>query len=157
MQTIVENENLREILKTNFKFFSTLTDDETKSFLLFCERRQVDAGENLWVEGDTDNYAAFIVSGKMGIKKRTEFEGKYMMVGTFDKGTVVGELCLLTEQVRSVTAKILEPVDVLILSSQNFERLITDYPMVGLKLLRHIFLVTSKRLNKSYDRMASIF
>ena len=157
MQTIVENENLREKLKTNFKFFNSLKDDEIKSFLHFCENRQVDAGENLWVEGDTDNYAAFIVSGKMGIKKRTEFEGKYMMVGTFDKGTVVGELCLLTEQKRSVTAKILEPVDLLLLSNNNFERMMTEHPMLGLRLLRHVFLVISKRLNKSYDRMASIF
>ena len=157
MQNIVEKENLREKLKANFKFFNSLTDDEVDSFLDFCENRQVDAGENLWVEGDTDNYAAFIISGKMGIKKRTEFEGKYMIVGTFEKGTVVGELCLLTEKARSVTAKILESIDVLILSSQNFEKLITDYPMLGLKLLRHIFLVTSKRLSRSYDRMASIF
>jgi CRP-like cAMP-binding protein len=157
MQHIIEIENLRKKLKANFKFFNTLTDDEVDSFLHFCENRQVDAGENLWVEGDTDNYAAFIISGKMGIKKRTEFVGKYVIVGTFEKGTVVGELCLLTEKVRSVTAKILEPVDVLILSSQNFEKLITDYPMLGLKLLRHIFLVTSKRLSRSYDRMASIF
>ncbi len=157
MHTTVENEKLREKLKANFKFFSNLDDDEIKSFLNYCENRQVEAGDNLWIEGDTDNYAAFIVSGKMGIKKRTEFEGKYMMVGTFDKGTVVGELCLLTEQVRSVTAKILEPVDLLILSSMNFEKMIIDHPIVGLKLLKHIFLVTSKRLSKSYDRMASIF
>ena len=157
MLTTVENEKLRKKLKANFKFFNTLTDDEVNAFLHFCENRQVDAGENLWVEGDTDNYAAFIVSGKMGIKKRTEFEGKYMMVGTFDKGTVVGELCLLTEKVRSVTAKILESVDILILSSKNFEKMMTDHPMLGLKLLRHVFLVISKRLSRSYDRMASIF
>jgi CRP-like cAMP-binding protein len=157
MKNIAENEGLHKRLKANFKFFNTLTDDEVSSFLHFCENRQVDAGDNLWVEGDTDNYAAFIISGKMGIKKRTEFEGKYVIVGTFDKGTVVGELCLLTEKVRSVTATILESADILILSSHNFEKLITDNPMLGLKLLRHIFLITSKRLSRSYDRMASIF
>ena len=80
-----------------------------------------------------------------------------MIVGTFDTGTVVGELCLLTDQPRSVSAIILEPVDLLILSSENFERLIAEHPMMGLRLLKHIFLVTSKRLNRSYDRMASIF
>ena len=77
MLTTIENEKLRKKLKANFEFFNTLTDDEVNSFLYFCDNRQVDAGENLWVEGDTDNYAAFIISGKMGIKKRTEFEGKY--------------------------------------------------------------------------------
>jgi len=29
--------------------------------------------------------------------------------------------------------------------------------MLGLSLLRHIFLATSKRLTKSYERIASMF
>ncbi len=157
MQTNSNSEELHTDLKSQFKFFGTLDNNEITSFLEFCERRQVAKGETLWNEGDNDNYAAFIISGKLGIKKRTEFEGKFMIVGTFDKGTVVGELCLLTEQARSVSAVILEPGDILILSSDNFERLISEHPKVGLRLLKHIFLVTSKRLNRSYDRMASIF
>lgn len=90
-------ENIRSELKRQFKFFSALSDDEIGSFLTFCESIHTEAGEDLWHEGDSDNYAAFIVSGKLGIKKRTEFEGKYMIVGTFDKGTVVGELCVPAE------------------------------------------------------------
>lgn len=52
----------------------------------------------LWEEGDTENYAAFVVSGKVGIKKKTEFEGRYMIVSTFSRGTVVGELCLFYDR-----------------------------------------------------------
>lgn len=157
MHVSINAESRRNDLKRQFRFFNTLSDDEIGFFLEFCESRQVEAGEDLWHEGDSDNYAAFIVSGKLGIKKRTEFEGKYMIVGTFDRGTVVGELCLLTDKARSVSAVILETSDLLILTSVNFERLITEHPMIGLKLLKHIFIVTSKRLSRSYDRMASIF
>jgi CRP-like cAMP-binding protein len=144
-------------MRQEFKFFKALTHDECVAFLGFCENRQVEAGGTLWEEGDKDNYAAFIISGKLGIKKKTEFEGKHMIVGTFDRGTVVGELCLLTDKERSVTAVVLEDVDVVILSSGNFERMITEHPMLGLKLLKHIFIVTSKRLSGSYQRIASIF
>ena len=144
-------------MKEEFRFFKTLSDDEIRAFLSFCEDRQVDAGQNLWTEGDDDNYAAFIIAGKLGIKKKTEFEGKYMIVGTFSKGTVVGELCLLTEQIRSVTAIVIEPLDIVILSTRNFEKLMAGYPMLGLKLLRHIFLVMSKRLSRSTERIAAIF
>ena len=144
-------------MKQEFRFFKTLSDDELNAFLSFCENKQVDAGQNLWTEGDGDNYAAFIIAGKLGIKKKTEFEGKYMIVGTFAKGTVVGELCLLTEQIRSVTAIVIEPMDIVILSTRNFEKLMAEHPMLGLKLLRHIFLVISKRLSRSTERMAAIF
>jgi CRP-like cAMP-binding protein len=157
MHTLENTERLIERVKEVFKFFSSLTAEEIEAFLYFCEFQQADTGSTLWHEGDTDNYAAFVISGKLGIKKKTEFEGKYMIVGTFAKGTVVGELCLLTDHARSVTAVVLEPVDIIILSSSNFEKLITDHPMIGLKLLRHIFLVISNRLSRSTDRIAKIF
>ena len=144
-------------MRKEFRFFNALSDEELQAFLSFCENRQIDAGENLWSAGDEDNFAAFIISGKLGIKKRTEFEGKYMIVGTFSKGTVVGELCLLTKQTRSVTSIVLEPLDFVRLSNEDFEKLMTEHPMLGLKLLRHIFLVISKRLSRSTERMAAIF
>ena len=157
MHILTANDNLNSRMRDVFKFFSALTDDEIQAFLGFCDSRQVGSGEMLWNEGDSDNYAVFVISGKLGIKKKTEFEGKYMIVGTFARGTVVGELCLLTDHARSVTAEVLEPVDIVVLTSKNFEMLMTDQPLLGLKLLKHIFLVISKRLNRSTDRIARIF
>ncbi len=148
---------LSEKIKKEFGFFRSLSDDEVLDFINFCENKQVPAEETLWHEGDKDNYAVFILSGKLGIKKRTEFEGKHMIVGTFGKGTVAGEFCLLTDNARSVTAEVLEPAELLILTNKNFERLITKNPVLGLKLLKHIFIIISKRLHKSYDRIASLF
>jgi CRP-like cAMP-binding protein len=157
MQSLAEVDSLQDRMKETFRFFKSLSEDEFRNFLDFCEYRQSVSEETLWREGDSDNYAAFIISGKIGIKKKTEFANKHMIVGTFAKGTVVGELCLLTDKVRSVSAVILEPVDLVKLSSRDFERLISEHPMLGLKLLKHIFLVISKRLNRSTERIASIF
>ena len=149
-------ESIRQ-LKEKFKFFNTLTDDDLSIFLGFCDSKQVDEGETLWKEGDDYHYAAFIVSGKVGIKKMTEFEGKHMIVGTFGSGTVLGELCLLTSKPRSVTAVVLESVDSIILSSDNFELMLTEHTRLGLKLLKYIFVITSERLTRSTDRIAKIF
>ena len=144
-------------MRKEFKFFNTLSDDDLLNFLNFCENRQVAAGETLWQEGDTCNYSVFIISGLVGIKKKTEFEGKHMIVGTYGKGSVIGELCLLTDNVRTVTAVAIEAADFLVLTSKNFERLITRHPMLGLNLLKYIFVTATKRLRRSYDRIASIF
>jgi len=152
----LEIESIQGKIREEFRFFKTLTNEEIEQFLNFCEFRAGLKGEHLWEEGDTDNYAVFILSGKLGIKKKTEFD-KYMIVGTFAKGTVAGELCLLTDRNRSVTAVILEDIEILRLMSEDFEKLISEYPMLGLKLLRHIFLVISNRLNRSTSRIASIF
>ena len=140
-----------------FKYFKTLTDEELCTFLGFCETKHMAKGKTLWKEGDEYHYAAFIVSGKLGIKKRTEFKGKHMIVGTFGSGTVLGELCLLTNKPSSVTAVVLESVDSVILSRDNFELMLTEHPKLGLKLLKHIFVIMSERLKKSNDRIAKIF
>jgi CRP-like cAMP-binding protein len=149
-------ESIRQ-LKEKFNFFNTLTDDDLSTFLGFCDSKQIDEGDILWKEGDEHHYAAFIVSGKVGIKKMTEFEGKHMIVGTFGSGTVLGELCLLTSKPRSVTAVVLESVDSIILSSDNFELMLTEHTKLGLKLLKYIFVITSERLTRSTDRIAKIF
>lgn len=144
-------------LKEKFNFFGTLTDDELHDFLRFCDTGHAETGDILWREGDNYTYATFIISGKIGIKKKTEFEGKHMILGTFSSGTVVGELCLLIDKPRSVTAEVLDNIDTVTLTSEQFEQLLTRNPKLGLKLLKHIFLVTSQRLTRSTDRIAKIF
>jgi CRP-like cAMP-binding protein len=148
---------MSEQLQKRFVFFSTLGAAEVDDFLRFCERRSVTAGEVLWQEGDSDNYAAFIVSGRIGIKKRTEFAKEQVIVGTYGSGSVAGELCLLTENTRSVTAEALEDGELVLLQSTRFEDLISRHPQLALKLLKHIFTTTCGRLRKSYERIASIF
>ncbi len=157
MQIVAPDKSFCERLQENFQFFSTLREEEVENFLEFCDYQKKPAGTMLWKEGDEDNSAAFIVSGRLGIKKKTEFEGKHVIVGTYGKGSVVGELCLLTDNARSVSAEIIEPAELVILSSRNFEKLLSKYPMLGLKLLKHIFVTTSARLRRTYDRIASIF
>lgn len=152
-----DREVIADQMRADFRFFKNLELKEVMAFLDFCENKRISAGGILWQEGDSDNYAAFILSGRIGIKKKTEFAGKYMIVGTFEKGTVIGELCLLSDKARSVTAIVIEDTDIVILSSRDFETLLAQHPMLGLKLLKHIFLLTTKRLNTSYERIASIF
>ncbi len=123
----------------------------------FCTHHKATAGEIIWNEGDDDNQAAFILKGKLGIKKMTEFSNRHIIVGTYSAGSVVGELCLLTDNKRAVTAEAITDVELLLLSNDRFEQLIKAYPELGLKLLRSLFKMTSKRLTKSYERIASIF
>ncbi|MCD6526192.1 MAG: cyclic nucleotide-binding domain-containing protein [Desulfuromonas sp.] len=149
--------SLPALAQDKFNFFKNLPEDETSSLLKFCSHHRAEAGEILWHEGDDDNQAAFILNGKLGIKKLTEFSNKHVIVGTYGPGSVVGELCLLTDNARAVSAEAITDVELLLLSNDNFEELITAHPALGLKLLRGLFKMTSKRLSKSYERIAAIF
>lgn len=145
------------LAQDKFAFFRNLPEGEISHLMKFCTHHKATAGEIIWHEGDNDNQAAFILNGKLGIKKMTEFSNRHIIVGTYSAGSVVGELCLLTDNERAVTAEAITDVELLLLSNDCFEQLIKSHPELGLKLLRGLFKMTSKRLTKSYERMASIF
>jgi CRP-like cAMP-binding protein len=149
--------SLDTLSKKNFQFFRNLPDQDLRQLLKYCRRHKAAAGSVLWREGDNDNRLGFILSGRIGIKKMTAFTDKHVIVGTYGPGSVFGELCLLTNEPRSVGAEVLEDVDLLFLSNEEFENLIVCHPYLGLKLLRSLFRMTSKRLNSSYSRIASLF
>ncbi len=149
--------SLPALAQDKFRFFRNMPKEEISSLLFFCTHKRAQAGEILWQEGDKDNQVAFILQGRLGIKKRTEFSDRHIIVGTYGPGSVVGELCLLTDNDRSVSAEAISDVELLFLSNDKFEELLHANPALGLKLLKGLFKMTSKRLSKSYERIASIF
>lgn len=138
----------------SFRFLQG-TDSSVIAPFFLC--RQARAGEILWREGDPCDYVAFIIEGKVDVKKETEFEGKQVIVGVYGKGAIVGELCLLDGSPRAVTAVALTDTDLLLLTRANLERLLELHPQLGIKLLKGMLLAVSIRLRKSFDRLASIF
>lgn len=144
-------------LKGNYRFFRYLDKEETAVVTEYLQCQFVAAGEILWSEGDPSNVAAFVVDGRVEIKKQTEFVGKHVIVGIYGPGSIVGELCLLSSDTRAVTATALADTSLLVLSRGRFEQLLAEHSDLGGKLLKGMFLELSSRLRKSYERLASVF
>ena len=144
-------------MKRELHFFSFLADEDLDEIAGYFECRQVPSGENLWSEGDNCSFVAFVIAGRLEAKKQTEFEGKEMVLGVYSRGAIVGELCILDGSPRAETLRALERVDLVLLTKMSFERLLTERPVLGSKLLKGMMLTVSVRLRKSYERLASIF
>jgi len=145
-----------ERLKGELSFhFLTPADEPVLSKLLEC--RSVRAGEVLWREGDECGFLAFIVSGRLEIRKQTEFPDKDVIVGIYAKGSIVGELCILGGQSRPVTVAAMEDADLLVLTRDSFASLRREHPELAVRVLEGMLLTVSTRLSKSFERLASIF
>lgn len=144
-------------LKDDYRFFRYLDKEETAVVTEYLQCRFAPAGEVLWNEGDPSDMAAFVVDGKVEIKKQTEFSDKHVIVGIYGQGSIVGELCFLSGANRAVTATALTDTSLLMMSLEQFERLQQDHPELGVKLLKGMFLALSIRLRKAYERLASVF
>jgi CRP/FNR family cyclic AMP-dependent transcriptional regulator len=152
--------NMNDVLKALYtcmkeekSVFNFMSDEDLSNLSVFFEIKNIPAGEDLWKKEDPYDYIAFIVSGRVDIKKETEFEGKELVVGKYSKGA----LCILDESLRRVTAEAFEDVTLAIITQKNLDNLIDTNPALGAKLLKGMLLTVSSRLRKSFDRLAVFF
>jgi|SRR3972149_3126631 len=145
--------NLHTSMKGEKSVFNFLSDEDLKNLSAFFESKNIPAGETLWKEEDPFDYIAFIVSGRVEIKKETEFKGKNVIVGIYSNGA----LCILDDSLKKVTAVALEDVSLAIITQRNLDKLIDTNPGLGAKLLKGMLLTVSDRLRKSLDRIVTFF
>lgn len=152
------SDKIRLWFKKDLPIFHYITRSDIKRLppSLF-EQVNVYKGETVCVEGKICDFVALIISGKLEIRKKTEFEGRQVVIGILSEGSVVGEIWILGEYPGPVTAVAAEDSTLLMMSRENFNSLIEQDPVVGVKLLKGLLLTTSIRLRKSYDRMAALF
>jgi CRP/FNR family cyclic AMP-dependent transcriptional regulator len=98
--------DLFTIMRGENNVFNFLGDEDLKNLSAFFERKIIPAGKYLWDEEFPSNYIAFIVSGRVEIKKETKYKGKNVIVGIYSKGV----LCILDNSLKKVTAVALEDV-----------------------------------------------
>jgi CRP-like cAMP-binding protein len=144
-------------LRTSLEQLHIFSDNDLTCLLPYLKGRDVNAGQTLWQEGQPGHYLALILSGHLEAKKDTEFPGKQVVVAVFGPGAVVGELSFLDKSPRAVSVVALEDAKLAVISHDDFGRLITDHPVLGMKVYRTIMLALATRLKKSYERLAAIF
>jgi CRP-like cAMP-binding protein len=149
----MRNQTIRE----RFRFFQDLPDPELDRFLGLCAFRQIPEGATLWREGDSGDYAVLILNGKLGLKKKAQFGNRHVIVGIHATGSMIGECSLMSRVPRMVTAEAIETTDLAIITCELFESLQANHPAVGMALLRHISISTTRRLNQAYERLSAVF
>ncbi|MEW6601269.1 MAG: cyclic nucleotide-binding domain-containing protein [Nitrospirota bacterium] len=148
---------LRECMINEHSVFSFLCEENLSELAGYFQTKTIKAGELIWEEGGPCDYAGIIISGRVEIKKKTEFEGKYVVVGIYNRGAAVGVLCFLNSSARAVTAVALEDVTLMVITPDNFDKLLTTKPDLGIRILKGMLLSVSIRLKKSYERLAKFF
>lgn len=148
---------LAELLKKNVSLFKILPESDVATLLTSFEGIRLHAGQELWHEGDPSDLFAYVLSGSLQIKKDTEFKGKQVVVGVMSRGALVGELSFLGETPRPLTVEALEDSLLAVFSRQDYVLLEESRPDLALALVKNMLLAVSRRLQKSYERLAAIF
>ena len=144
-------------LKDELKIFHLLDDEEIEKLAHYFEKITFPAGTVLFKEGETADFFGFVVSGKLEVKKETEFEEKQIVLAILEKGAIVGELSLIGINTRTATTVALQDSELFTISNEQLEQFIQKYPYTGIKILKGLIRVMSLRFRKTVERLTTVF
>jgi CRP-like cAMP-binding protein len=144
-------------LRDKLQVFQLLTLDELDLLIPNFKLVKYPKGATLFKEGDPGDYFGIVLSGKLEVKKQTEFKDKAIVLALLGKGSFTGELSMLDGQVRSAAVVAREDSEMFILTRDVLDKFMDENPHIGIKILKGIVRTMSIRLRKSVERMAAIF
>ncbi|MGD0835996.1 MAG: Stp1/IreP family PP2C-type Ser/Thr phosphatase [Polyangia bacterium] len=136
-----------EVLK-QMPLFRHLSYKEILRVLALTEVADYQVGDELIAEDEPGSELFLILSGKVRLHK----EG--VLVTYLGQGAHLGEMALVDNGPRSVSATAEEPSRVLVLRRRDFNDLIRNYPRMSVKLLWSFVQVLAQRLRKTNADLA---
>lgn len=133
--------------------FDSLQGSECRTLIHHMGYFKATAGDILFEEGEDGDHVCFVVSGKLEVLK-TVGEEDLVTIATLKKGRSFGEMAMIDKLKRSATVRAKETTNVLVMSREQFEDILTTHPVMGIKILKGIALMLSQNLRKTATRLA---
>jgi CRP-like cAMP-binding protein len=104
----------------------------------------VDAGHELFREGDAGDVMYAVVDGEIAVRRGD------VVIETIGAGGIIGELALIDTTPRSATAMAAVPSRLVRVGKQDFTFLVQEHPTFALQVMA----VMAERLRRANDRVA---
>ena len=153
-QAISNDKSVLDYVK-GMQFFSDLNQDELNSVTQWIKPYKALAGSTIFEEGNQSPQLCLIAEGDISIFKEIS-SSEYLKVADIKTGGSIGEMGILDG--KPVSASAIASVDsvVFIISSSDFEKLVSENESIGVKLLWKIGKIISMRLRKTTGLLAEI-
>lgn len=125
-------ENLR-----SFAFFSGFGDEFFLDLAAKVDQMSLVKDQVLFMKGDEGHNLYILLEGRIKLVSENR-NGEEIVLNEVGPGGVIGEMALLDDKPRSAGATALSKVKMLKLSKEDFEDMITRYPLMVLKLTRNL-------------------
>jgi CRP-like cAMP-binding protein len=117
------------------RFLEALGEDQAAALRALGRVRRYPAGETLFHEHDPPDAVLLLQSGRVKMTCATD-AGREALLAIRETGDLIGEMSAIDGVPRLASAIALEPVEVLVLSSQAFVAYLERTPSVALVLVR---------------------
>lgn len=139
----------------NIAIFADLGSSELELITKFMHVSRIDRGGTVFNEGDTGDYVCFVVEGSVEVLKTTDKDTQ-RQIAELGAGSSIGEMAVIGKFRRSATVKSSSNATLLTLTRDRFNQICTDYPWIGVKILRAIAQLLSKHLKKTSENLSEL-
>jgi CRP-like cAMP-binding protein len=131
--------------------FQNIADSDIKKIEKIIQKKTFKEGEHIFAESDEGKELYIVNEGRIKIYKLSK-DGQIKTFDYLQAGDFFGEMALLDNSRRSANALAMENSVLYIISSEDFQKFLLDYPEVLLTITRTI----SRRLRKA-DKEIEMF
>jgi CRP/FNR family cyclic AMP-dependent transcriptional regulator len=138
---------LREVLAES-ELFETLAEGELDQVVAIASRKQVGAGETVFLRGQPARALYAVVSGQVKVVA-TASDGREIVLRLIDPGACFGEIALLDGGARTATLVASVPSELIVIDRRDLLDLLRRRPEIALELLA----VVAQRLRSTTEQV----
>jgi len=135
--------------------FDSLTVSESQELEKHLLFKELEAGSVVYKEGAHGSSVCFVVEGELEVFKVNEM-GAEILIASLTKGQSVGEMAIIDGMTRSASVRARSDAKVLILKRDDFNNVIIQDPLIGIKILKALARTLSMTLRDRSDDLARI-
>ncbi|KPJ95723.1 MAG: hypothetical protein AMS18_02380 [Gemmatimonas sp. SG8_17] len=120
------------------------------TFAEYVDAFEARKGVEIFRQGQIGHYLCLLVEGRVEIVKQ-DSSGDRKTLAMIGPGKTFGEMSLIDGEPRSASAIALDDSKVLVLTEENFHRLVYQYPHLGSMVLMKLAKLMSQRLRQTSD------
>ena len=126
------------------------SDQDLARLAEFCEMRKMDEGTTVFIENMPGESLFLIKKGTIRIS-RMFAEGDEKTLIVLGPEDIFGEMAVIDGLPRAATARVAEAAELISLNKQSLEQLCEKNASLGLKLVKNIIRVFSKRVREANE------
>ncbi|HZW12009.1 MAG TPA: cyclic nucleotide-binding domain-containing protein [Noviherbaspirillum sp.] len=127
------------------QLFSDFDWKDIQALAAYVQCYQVAAGTVVFNEGDAGSYMCLLVKGEVDILKN-DHEGVARRIVNVTRGKTIGEMSIIDGEPRSATCIASQDSVLLLLTKENYQRIIKEKPVLAVHILAKLAKLMSQRL-----------
>ncbi len=130
-----------------------LTWQELQTLAGYLSPFEAKTGVYVCRQGDKSDFMSIIFRGRVSIIK-SDFNHQDKEIASVGPGQTVGEMSMIDGEARSASVVVKNPVLMLVLSEESFEKMAEEVPRLWGKLLLRLARIMSRRLRQTSGILA---